>query len=99
LAVVRVSGASVERVQQVAHLVAERGRELQKRFTAYRELWILGPSEYPLARLRNQHRYQVLLKGAKANVINTFVRQVIGDRKWVLPQVKVQVDVDPMNML
>jgi primosomal protein N' (replication factor Y) len=99
IAVVRIAGGDIEKVQQVALQVAERGRELQKRFTAYRDLWILGPSEYPLARLRNQHRYQVLVKGAKSNVINTFVRQILGDKKWILSQVKVQVDVDPMNML
>jgi primosomal protein N' (replication factor Y) len=99
MAVVRIAGAQLEKVQVVAQQVSERGRELQKRFAPYRDLWILGPSEYPLARLRNQHRYQVLVKGTKANVINTFVRQILGDRKWIMSQVKVQVDVDPMNML
>ncbi len=99
IVVVRIVANDIEKVQQVAIQVAERGRELQKRFVAYRELCILGPSEYPLARLRNQHRYQVLVKGAKAIVINTFVRQILGDKKWVISQVKVQVDIDPMNML
>lgn len=99
MVVLRVAGTQLEKVLQVSHQVADRGRELQKRFPAYGELWILGPSEYPLARLRNQHRYQVLIKGPRANVINTFVRQLLGDRKWIMSQVKVQVDVDPMNML
>jgi primosomal protein N' (replication factor Y) len=99
LAVVRIIGANLDKVLQVSDQMAHRGRELQKKYPAYRDLWILGPTEYPLARLRNQHRYQLLIKGPKANVINTFVRQVIGDRKWIQSQVKVQVDVDPMNML
>lgn len=99
MAVIRIVGVHLEKVLQVADQMAFRGRELQKKYPGYRDLWILGPSEYPLARLRNQHRYQLLIKGPKANVINTFVRQVIGDRKWIQAQVKVQVDVDPMNML
>lgn len=95
----RIIGGNLEKVKLVASQLAQRGRELQSRYAPYRELWILGPSEYPLARLRNQHRYQVLIKGVRANVLNAFVRQIIGDRKWIVSQVKVQVDVDPMNML
>lgn len=97
--VIRISGSNIDKVQEVAKQVAHRGRELQNRFAVYSELCILGPSEYPLARLRNQHRYQVLIKGTKAKMINTFVRQICGDKKWIASQVKVQVDVDPMNML
>lgn len=99
LAVIRIVGASLEKVQDVAQQVAGRGRALQTRFSVYKDLWVMGPSEYPLARLRNQYRYQVLVKGVRANIINTFVRQILGDRKWVKAQVKVQVDIDPMNML
>lgn len=99
IAMIRIVGTNLDKVLQVSDQMAHRGRELQKKYSAYQDLWILGPCEYPLARLRNQHRYQVLVKGSKANVINTFVRQVIGDRKWIQSQVKVQVDVDPMNML
>jgi primosomal protein N' (replication factor Y) len=99
IAVVRIVGTHLDKVQMVSTQVAQRGRELQKRFAAYGELGILGPSEYPLARLRNQYRYQVLVKGPRAQIINTFVRQIMSDRKWIASQVKVQVDIDPMNML
>lgn len=99
LAVIRISSGNLEKVHRVSSQVADRARELKKRFESYLELEILGPSEYPLARLRNQHRYQVLIKGEKPQVINAFVRQVIGDRKWILSQVKVQVDIDPIQML
>lgn len=100
MAVIRITSAKLEKVQSVSKLVAERGWELMRRFpSSYKELEILGPSEYPLARLRNQHRYQVLIKGLKTQVINSFIRQLIGDRKWIASQVKVHVDVDPMNML
>jgi len=100
MAVIRISSSKLEKVHIVSKMVAERGRELMRRFpSSYGELTILGPSEYPLARLRNQHRYQVLIKGLKSQMINSFIRQLVGDRKWIVSQVKVHVDVDPMNML
>ncbi len=100
MAVIRISSSKLDKVQLVSQQVAERGRELLRRFpTSYGEVELLGPSEYPLARLRNQHRYQVLIKGHKSQVINTFIRQLMGDRKWVVSQVKVHVDIDPLNML
>lgn len=100
MAVIRISSAKLDKVHLVSKQVAERGRELMRRFPArYGELTILGPSEYPLARLRNQHRYQVLIKGAKSQVINSFIRQMMSDRKWIASQVKVHVDIDPLNML
>ena len=100
MAVIRISSSKLEKVQAVSKLVAERGRELMRRFpSSYKGLEILGPSEYPLARLRNQHRYQVLIKGLKSQMINSFIRQLVGDRKWIASQVKVHVDIDPMNML
>ncbi len=99
IAVIRIASGNLEKVHIVADQVAGRANELKKRYSAYSDLQVLGPSEYPLARLRNQHRYQVLIKGEKAQLINAFVRQVIGDRKWILPQVKVQVDIDPIQML
>lgn len=100
IAVIRISSGNLEKVQRVSEQVALRAHELKKRFGGiYEDLVILGPSEYPLARLRNQHRYQVLIKGIKGQVINSFVRKVVGDRKWIASQVKVHIDIDPLNML
>lgn len=96
---VRIVGAKDDRVQAVAQEMLERGLAIQKRYEAYSEIQFLGPAESPLGRLRNQHRYQLLLKGSKASQLNHLVRQIIGDQKWIRSGVSVLADVDPLNML
>jgi primosomal protein N' (replication factor Y) len=96
---IRISGSDKDKTKTVASLLKRRGEELKSKFSSYREIQILGPSEAPLSRIKNQYRYQVLVKGLKTQVLNRFVRQVLGDSKWIFPQVQITVDVDPINML
>ena len=52
-----------------------------------------------LAKLRNQYRYHLLLKCSQPQILNQFIRKLMGDTKWVPQQTKIIVDVDPLNLL
>ena len=59
---------------------------------------VLGPAHAPLARLRNEHRFQVLLKGhrpAMRDAVREALGEILGPRRWP----KVAVDVDPLSVM
>src|SRR5262249_36406867 len=59
---------------------------------------VLGPARAPLARLRGEHRFQILLKGQRAAMRDAVRRALIeryGEVRWP----GVTVDVDPMTVM
>ncbi len=95
----RIQGNHLRAVQDAARLLAKRALTLKAQFTQYELVEILGPAEAPLAKLRGQFRFHLLLKGPLAGVINTFARQTMGKEDWLPTGVKILLDVDPMNLL
>jgi primosomal protein N' (replication factor Y) len=61
---------------------------------------ILGPATAPLARLKKEHRFQVLLKSPKRSVLMKLLSGAIAycDAKEI-PQTAVLVDMDPLSLL
>ena len=59
---------------------------------------VLGPAHAPLARLRNEHRFQILLKGRRA-AMRDAVRDALisryGPQRWP----GIAVDVDPLTVM
>jgi primosomal protein N' (replication factor Y) len=76
-----------------ADALARRLRE-----TARGRFRVLGPAHAPLARLRSEHRFQVLLKGHRP-AMREAVRQALveahGPQRWP----NVTVDVDPLTVM
>lgn len=95
----RIQAQNLISARQTAQNLAHRARLLQSRHEPYKGLEILGPAEAPLAKIRNQYRFQVLIKGPKADVLNSFARQILGDEKWVSPGARILADVDPLHLL
>jgi primosomal protein N' (replication factor Y) len=59
---------------------------------------VLGPACAPLARLRNEHRFQVLLKGhrpAMREAVRAALTARYGPQRWP----GVVVDVDPLSVM
>jgi primosomal protein N' (replication factor Y) len=59
---------------------------------------VLGPAQAPLARLRQEHRFQVLLKGPRSvlrEAVRRALRETYGDVRWP----GVTVDVDPISVM
>ncbi len=99
LGALRIQSQQLENVRQTAHQLAERAHALKNKFSAFSEVEILGPAAAPLAKLRNQFRYHLLLKCAQPQIMNQFIRRLMGNTKWISKQTKVVVDIDPLNLL
>jgi len=59
---------------------------------------VLGPARAPLARLRQEHRFQILLKGDRRllrEAVRTALRERFGEKSWP----GVVVDVDPVSVM
>lgn len=96
---IRVQSLSLDKVKSTCHAMSQRAHAAREKFSAYSEIEILGPAQAPLAKLRNQFRYHLIFKHAQSQLLNQFVALIIGDESWIESQVKVVVDIDPMNLL
>ena len=59
---------------------------------------VLGPARAPLARLRQDHRFQILLKGRRAGMreaVRTAMTERYGEVRWP----GVVIDVDPLSVM
>jgi len=88
-----VRAAEVETALTDARAIAARLRERSGR--RYR---VLGPAFAPIARLRREHRCQVLLKGSRT-AMREAVRAVLSERRGTTSWRGVAVDVDPVSLM
>lgn len=95
----RIQAPQMGLAQSQSQILKKRAEGLKHQFSVYKDIDILGPAEAPLSKLRGQFRYHLLLKSSHSKILNRFVRQILGDQKWVSPKAKIQIDVDPMNLL
>ena len=61
---------------------------------------ILGPAEAPVTRLKNEFRYQFLIKAASRRALNELLRRAqefVRERKW--SATALVIDVDPLTLL
>ena len=62
---------------------------------------VIGPSRAPLAKLRNVHRWHLMVRGAPRKNLSPFVRKCLDTARAgsLPPGVKFSVDVDPQVMI
>jgi primosomal protein N' (replication factor Y) len=99
LAAIRIQCIDIDKAKQTASLLSQRCHALKEKFEAFHPVEVLGPAAAPIAKLRNQYRFHLLLKAPNPKMINQFIRRVLNDSKWIPSQVKVMVDIDPQNLL
>jgi primosomal protein N' (replication factor Y) len=99
LAGYRIQGLDLDKVKMVAGQLRSRALALKERSPKYQKLEILGPAEAPLAKLRNQHRWQMLVKAPDAAILGAFCRHLGENLEWVAPAVKVTLDIDAFHLL
>ncbi len=97
LAAIRVISRDFRRGENTIEQVARRAEALKKINAQYEKIEILGPVEAPIARLRGQFRFHALFKSR--NNLSGFCRQLLGNGAWIPSSTKVQIDIDPMNLL
>lgn len=95
----RIQGTHLDRVEKTSELLARRAYALKSQFSQYQHIEVLGPAQAPLAKLRGQFRYHLLIKSAQAQGVNAFVRQLLGNQDWVESSTRILVDIDPMSLL
>ncbi|PWU00306.1 MAG: primosomal protein N' [Terriglobia bacterium] len=64
------------------------------------KLKIMGPAEAPVPRLKNEYRYQFLIKAASRKALNELLRQIhnfAADHKW--GATALVIDVDPLSLM
>jgi primosomal protein N' (replication factor Y) len=78
----------------------DRARRLAGRLrgTAGRRFRVLGPALAPLARIKQEHRCQVVLKGPRA-AMRTALRDALRESDGARPWRGVAVDVDPVSLM
>ncbi|BBO85376.1 primosomal protein N' [Desulfosarcina ovata subsp. sediminis] len=67
----------------------------------HRQVQVMGPIEAPLARIANQHRWQLLIKSPDTARLHRFVNQLMLGPN-ALPtrrDVRVTIDVDPFSLM
>ena len=63
-------------------------------------LKILGPAEAPVPRLKNEYRYQFLVKAASRKVLNELLQRIRAfalEHKW--GATALVIDVDPLSLM
>lgn len=65
------------------------------------EIILLGPTAAALAKLRGKYRYQILLKSPNSATLRSFVGEGIETFRKIesVKDVRISVDVDPVNLL
>ena len=100
MAMFRIQGGDAQATKLAAKHLLMRAQALQAQVPNYgKDLMVLGPAEAPLFKLRNKFRYQVMVKCDSSQRLNHFVRQMLSDTSWLPNATKVQVDIDPFQML
>lgn len=99
LTAIRIMSPDLQKVKNTAEHLSIRAQALKEKFSVFSDIEVLGPAAAPIAKLRNQFRYHLLLKSAQHRILNQFIRKLVGNSKWVPSQTKVIVDIDPLNLL
>ncbi len=97
-----ITGKHKEQTAHYAQNLGEMCRALQSEDRTYQEnVKLLGPVAAPLARLKKQHRWQLLLKGLKPGPLHSLTRALMERAERTIPKgrIKVIFDVDPVDML
>ncbi len=98
----RIAGKDRDKTRQHALQLGQECRACQAaRPDEFSRIAIMGPIEAALSRIAEQHRWQILLKGADARVLHRFMGRLMSRHSpsFAGRQVSVAVDVDPYFLM
>jgi primosomal protein N' (replication factor Y) (superfamily II helicase) len=93
LALVRIEGAEAGDVSDDATKIAA----LLTSSTKLENVRVLGPAPAPIERINKRYRWQVLIKAGERSVLRAALSQIASYR--TRKDVRVSIDIDPINML
>ncbi len=96
--VMRVQGTDPTRVMQGIDLM--KNKLVQLKNTRHLNLEILGPAPCLIEKLRNQYRWQILLKYPPQSLPHVFLKPMISSlrNEWIRLGLRLTVDVDPIHV-
>ncbi len=74
-------------------------RALRRAAPAAKAIHVLGPAEAPLALIRGQHRFRLLVNGERKADMQGFIRAMLAAGPKPKGSIRVQVDIDPQSFL
>ncbi|PYT24318.1 MAG: primosomal protein N', partial [Acidobacteria bacterium] len=86
-----------EKQEEAMRLSVELGRLLTP---SPEKIKVMGPAEAPVPRLKNEFRYQLLIKSASRKTLNELLvraREFALESKW--PATALVIDVDPLTLM
>jgi primosomal protein N' (replication factor Y) len=92
----RFHGSIESETADVAKRAGDAARKLKSNLPLG-AMSILGPSPSPIYKIRNQYRWQMLLKSSHVNTLHKFSKQLISFFSRNSGTVKLSADVDPIN--
>ncbi len=102
ITIIRFVGRKEESVSRVADDIRLKALEIFESFSELKkDIKLLGPAPCPYSRLRGKYRWQILLKAKRKDSMDRFLRILFSEflREGRSGSVRIQVDVDPVNIL
>jgi len=85
-------------LDKAAHLISSIGKIVQK--LAAGQMRLLGPALSPLAKLKSEHRFQLLIKARSRQQLREVLKQSLKlAEKEGLETNKLHIDIDPQNIM
>ena len=97
LALIRVDAVDEQQARQAAAAIAAQARTAPAVAQA-QLVQVLGPAAAPIAKLRNRHRFRVMLRCSQRRALRSVVALLIAGRKPD-KHTRVAFDIDPVSML
>ena len=82
-----------EKAKQITSNISARIRTIE-----LNNIEVLGPSPAPIEKIRNLWRWHLILKGKNAKALRQKAREIV-NKLDLMREVKVDIDVDPINLL
>lgn len=94
LAVIRFSGESALGVRETAQALAQLAKSSN-------QITPVGPAPAPFSKIRNQYRWQLLIKSRSSKAVRSWAKFLISNGLAIAKKhnVKITVDVDPLRLL
>jgi primosomal protein N' (replication factor Y) len=97
MASLRISGLNQNEVEFGADKVGAELRAYSQK-NQWEDVRILGPAPAPLVKIRNRFRYQILIKSKSLQNLHNIV-QFVEHLESKFKKIKIQIDVDPYNLM
>lgn len=99
LMLVRIQGLDKNKTEAAADRLAHKLSTWVSRSKSGEGVEILGPSEASIFRLRNNYRYQILVKAPKSLSLSQLGWSLLDQEAELPAGVRMLIDIDPINML